>query len=74
MLSKDKKDLLFNSEKILERHERSPKEINLYKSIILNLYKDYRIMTGFKSTPRLEELRGALSDFNFDVIISLILN
>lgn len=74
MLSADKKDLLFNADKIAARNERMPKELDLYKSIIMNLYKDYRLLKGFTSTPKMDELKEVLNDFNGSKIIGIILS
>jgi hypothetical protein len=74
MLSSDKKDLLFNADKIIARNERIPKELDLYKSIIVNLYKDYRLLKGFKSVPKMEDIKKVLEDFDGEKLIGLILS
>lgn len=74
MLSTDKKDLLFNAEKIIARNDRIPKELDLYKSIIVNLYRDYRLLKGYNSTPKMDDLKKMLDDFDADRILNIILS
>lgn len=73
-LSSDKKELLFNAEKIIKRNETIPKQLKLYKSMVVDLYKDFRLLKGNKGMPRLEELEQILEDFNKEKVINLIIS
>lgn len=72
-LSQDKKELLYNAEKIKKKNETIPQQLELYKSMVVSLYRDYRLLKGNKGMPRLEELESILGDFDKEKIINLII-
>ena len=72
-LSEDKKELLFNSDKILKKNESIPKTLDMYKSIVLDLYKDYRTLNGRRTFPHLDQLKMSLKDFNKEDVLRIIM-
>ena len=74
MLSQDKKNLLFNADKIVKRNASIPKELEMYKSIIASLYRDYRLLKGHTSTPNMQTLKEYLKNFDKENILKLILS
>ena len=71
-LTQEKKDLLYNADKILEQNRQVPKMLTLYKHILTELYKSYHTLKGISNVQNMDYFIDALEKFDRQKISNLI--
>ena len=71
-LTQEKRDLLYNAEKIIEQNKQVPKMLTLYKHILTQLYKSFHTLKGISNVQNMDTFADALENFDRQKITNLI--